>query len=97
MKCGYLKEERLPEADINSDYVDYSYLYENRYALLKKAYENSHITDNEDFKAYCKDNAWWLEDYALFMAIKASYDNRGLGKLAFRITFREMMRPYRKT
>ena len=77
VKCGYLKEEDLPEADINSDYVDYSYLYENRYALLKKAYENSHITDNEDFKAYCKDNAWWLEDYALFMAIKASYDNQG--------------------
>ena len=76
VKCGYLKEEDLPEADINSDYVDYSYLYENRYALLKKAYENSHITDNEDFKAYCKDNAWWLEDYALFMAIKASYDNQ---------------------
>lgn len=76
VKCGYLKEEDLPEADINSDYVDYSYLYKNRYALLKKAYENSHITDNEDFKAYCKDNAWWLEDYALFMAIKASYDNQ---------------------
>ncbi|WP_288835287.1 4-alpha-glucanotransferase [uncultured Catenibacterium sp.] len=76
VKCGYLKEEDLPEADINSDYVDYSYLYENRYALLKKAYENSHITDNEDFKAYCKDNAWWLEDYALFMSIKASYDNQ---------------------
>ena len=35
------------------------------------------MTDNEDFKAYCKDNAWWLEDYALFMAIKASYDNQG--------------------
>ena len=77
VKCGYLKEEDLPEADINSDYVDYSYLYENRYALLKKAYKNSHITENEDFKAYCKDNAWWLEDYALFMAIKASYDNQG--------------------
>lgn len=77
VKCGYLKEEDLPEADINSDYVDYSYLYENRYALLKKAYENSHITENEDFKTYCKDNAWWLEDYALFMAIKASYDNQG--------------------
>ena len=51
VKCGYLKEEDLPEADINSDYVDYSYLYENRYALLKKAYKNSHITENEDFKA----------------------------------------------
>ncbi len=96
VKCGYLKEAKIPEADINSDYVDYSYLYENRYALLKKAYENSHITDNEDFKAYCKDNAWWLEDYALFMAIKRPMIIGGWENWPLELRLREMMRPLPK-
>lgn len=77
VKLGYLSKEQLPEEDINSDYVDYEYLYKNRYTLLKTAYKNSHISENKDFKAYCNENNWWLDDYALFMAIKGTYDNQG--------------------
>lgn len=77
VEAGYLNKEDLPEEDINSDYVDYEYLYNNRYPLLRKAYVHSHIDENEDFKKYCEDNKWWLDDYALFMAIKATYDNQG--------------------
>ena len=77
VRRGYLDEEDLPDANVNSDKVDYEYLYENRYPLLRKAYDNSNIVEDADFQAYCEENKWWLDDYALFMAIKASYDNQG--------------------
>ena len=72
---GWLAPEDLPAADVHADYVDYEYIYNHRYKLLEKAYQASHIADDEAFLAYCKDNAWWLDDYALFMAIKAQYDD----------------------
>ena len=73
---GWLDKEDLPLKDIYKDEVNYAYLYEQRYKLLRKAYEHSHIEDNEDFLSYCHKNAWWLDDYALFMSIKAKYDNQ---------------------
>ena len=75
VKKGWLSQEDLPKADIHSDYVDYEYIYYHRYPLLRKAYENSHIEEDADFNQYVKDNQSWLEDYALFMAIKAEYND----------------------
>ncbi|MFR2716084.1 MAG: 4-alpha-glucanotransferase [Anaerococcus obesiensis] len=37
---------------------------------IKKAYKRSKINEDKKFIAYCKYNKWWLEDYALYMAIK---------------------------
>ena len=37
-----------------------------------KAYKRSKINEDKKFIAYCKYNKWWLEDYALYMAIKDS-------------------------
>ena len=50
--------------------VDYDALYENRFALLRKAYERSNISENWGFKDFCGQNSWWLDDYALFMALR---------------------------
>ena len=51
-------------------HVDYQALFENRLSLLHKAYERSQIHLNGDYQNFCKDNFWWLDDYALFMAVK---------------------------
>ena len=51
--------------------VDYGCLYENRLKLLKKAY--SRFVPDETFRSFVADNADWLEDYALFMALKAKF------------------------
>ena len=48
--------------------IDYGKLYDNRAPLLKKAF--ARFTPDEDYQAFCIQNAWWLDDYALFMAIK---------------------------
>ena len=52
------------------DSVDYPTLYENRYGLLKKAYQCFCGNIPEDFLDFCEKQALWLEDYALFMALK---------------------------
>ena len=53
--------------------IDFDKLHENRLALLHKAYERSNIAQDGGFHAFCADNAWWLDDYALFMALKTFF------------------------
>lgn len=48
--------------------IDYGKLYENRLSLLKLAFEN--FKPNKEFNRFCSENAFWLEDYSLFMALK---------------------------
>lgn len=54
--------------DIHS--VDYGVLYQSRYQLLKKAYARFLKQEPEDFAVFCEEEADWLEEYALFMALK---------------------------
>lgn len=71
-----LKRAECDEADLGdrNDSIDYKKQYENRYPLLKKAF--SRFRKNTDFREFKKKNDWWLEDYALFMAIKESYGGK---------------------
>ena len=54
--------------------IDYGKLYENRFKLLRKAYEKANVGEDQEFEAYRRENAWWLADYALFMAVKDRFD-----------------------
>lgn len=54
------------------EYVDYEGIFNSRFALLRKAYKNSNITADPDFAAFVKENDYWLDGYALYMAIKDS-------------------------
>jgi 4-alpha-glucanotransferase len=51
-------------------YIDYGTMYISRYALLRKAYARFKKNLPEDYAAFCKKEAEWLDEYALFMAIK---------------------------
>ncbi len=69
---GVLTKEECDAADFGSDpnKVDFDKLAENRYGLLHKAYERSNVSNDEAYQAFCRENGWWLNDYALFMALK---------------------------
>ncbi len=71
---GLLKPEEIKSCDFGGDpmYVDYGKLYENRYSLLRKAFHRS-PQKNPDFLEF-RDKEAWLDDYALYMAIKNSQD-----------------------
>ena len=51
--------------------VDFGLLYDNRNALLRKAY--SRFVPDREYGEFVKDNADWLDDYALFMALKEKF------------------------
>lgn len=72
---GWLTEEECGACDFGSSVsrISYDKIYQERFALLQKAYENSGIETDSGFAAFCEKNAWWLEDYALYMAVKKSF------------------------
>ncbi|MGN0165003.1 MAG: 4-alpha-glucanotransferase [Lachnospiraceae bacterium] len=75
---GLLEQEELEEIKWGDDpeHVDYGKLYENRYTVLRSAAEKSNYTETEEYAAFEKDNRFWLEDYALFMACKTHFGGR---------------------
>ena len=72
---GVLTEEECSAVDFGTreDSVDYEKMYLGRYPLLRKAYERSNISQNQDYQSFVEENAWWLADYALFMAVKERF------------------------
>ncbi len=69
---GLLSKKECKAADFGKDagHIDYEKLYNNRFTLLRKAYERAKVWENEGFLQFQKKNAYWLRDYALFMALK---------------------------
>ncbi len=76
---GVLTREECDAVDFgdNAAKVDFDKLHENRLALLHKAYERSGISGNWEYQTFCNDNHWWLNDYALFMALKSFFGEAG--------------------
>ena len=71
---GLLRPEECGAWSGPEEWVDYGALYVKRYPLLKMAAQRFLEEPNEGFAHFCADHARWLEDYALFMAVK---DSRG--------------------
>ena len=51
-------------------------MYTERGRLLRLAYSRSDIGHNEAFAAFCEKNKWWLDDFALFMAVKDRFEGK---------------------
>lgn len=74
---------------ITDDATDYGLIYMNRFKVLKKAYSSSSHKNTSKYTKFCKEQAFWLEDYALFMALKEHFDNRSWLDWDKDIRFRE--------
>ena len=72
---GYVTTEQCNTYDFGTDIhsVDYGKIYKSRFRLLKEAFDNSHIEEDARFQEFVQKNAYWLEDYALYMAIKDGF------------------------
>lgn len=72
---GLLKKEELEEFHFgdNPERIDYKALFDNRFRMLRLAADRFPEED-PDFLAFQKSNADWLEDYALFMALKEEHN-----------------------
>ena len=58
------------------DRCDYGAIYQGRFPVLRKAYERGAARWAGEFAAFRAENASWLENYALFMALKLHFGMR---------------------
>lgn len=77
-----LTKAEIAEFDATDDggRVNFEKVYNTRYPLLRKAYARFVKKGDAEFEAFCENEGAWLDDYALFMAIKnenggASFDS----------------------
>jgi 4-alpha-glucanotransferase len=83
-------EAALPAADRErlasvraSRTIDYAGVRRLKGGVLRRAFDRFHSTEwcldtgrARELKAFASEQAWWIEDYALFRAIHASHDER---------------------
>lgn len=60
----------------NPEKVDYYTIYKNRFALLYKAFERGFNRERKEVEEFFKENAYWLDGYSLFMAVKMHFGMR---------------------
>ncbi len=72
---GLLQRSEYQELDWGDDptRVDYALLYQRRYPVLRRAARRLLAAPPADFAPFLADNGVWLEDYALFMALKDKF------------------------
>ncbi len=60
----------------DSTTIDYSLLYKNRFKALRKAFSRSSHQNTPEYRKFEEDNESWLNDYALFMALKEEFNGK---------------------
>ncbi len=115
MERGYLTKEEVEACDWGDreGYIDYAAVYASRYGLLKTAYDNSpyalhpagkwaeaaYDEERAALEQFIEEKKEWLPDYALYSAVKASFDGKPYIEWEEDIRLRRpaAMEHYRKT
>ena len=72
IETGLLEKSEVADRNwsYRDDKVDFGTQYNNRLAVLRLAFNR--FADQEALDAFCREQASWLPDFALFMALKGS-------------------------
>lgn len=75
IKDGLLTEDDLKAFDFEFDpeKVDYGKIYNQRFDILKLAFNSFDIND-ESYLQFLNENHFWLDNYSLFMALKKHHN-----------------------
>ncbi len=75
---GLLTIKECEEVDFGTDkrVVNYERLYQNRFTLLKKAYHRADLSKDNKYAKFTNENAFWLDNYALYMSVKNHFSDR---------------------
>lgn len=60
----------------DAESVDYQKLYDYRFDILHMAYKNSRHAECDEYKKFCDNNDYWLQDFSEFMAIKKHFGEK---------------------
>lgn len=73
-------EQIANKPDFPNGKVDFGGVYDWKNQLLSQAFENFHHTTSVDmrgkFESFVQDQEWWLNDYAMFRAVKMSQNQK---------------------
>ena len=89
-----LTKEDCLNADFGADphFVDYEKVNRTKMSLLNEAYR--HFSEDVGYLSFVKEEAAWLEDYALFMSIKESNNLQPFWLWDKAVRYRENGEPY---
>lgn len=75
---GYLDKKTVDKADLGKSKhkINYEKLYFNKMPLLRIAYDHAKVKLSHEMETFYNNERAWLEDFALYMAIKAKNGNR---------------------
>lgn len=78
IEWGLLKKEEVVDIDWGADLesVDYGLLYEKRYPVLRLACSRLQEKFADELWCFCEEEHYWLEEYALFMALKGKHGGK---------------------
>ena len=91
MQEGLLTKEDVESRNWGDDAADIAYatIFENRFDVLRIAFKNSKHKDTEEYKEFCENNTYWLDDYSFYMSLKCKFDNKEWSAWDDDIKFRE--------
>lgn len=93
VKDGLLKKNDLGSLHFVADRVDFGPVIHFKLRMLDRAWENfrhgSAAPLKPLFAEFCKEQASWLDDYSLFMALKQAHKGQGLKAWPARLVRRE--------
>ncbi|WP_294154218.1 4-alpha-glucanotransferase [uncultured Clostridium sp.] len=74
---GLLKREDYTDVNFgeNDEEIDYAIIFNEKMKVLRKAFINFNVND-DSVKKFKNDNAFWLNDYSLYMSVKQKFDLR---------------------
>lgn len=58
----------------NTEIINYGLLFNEKTKILRKAYENFKKINNSDLEKFESEESYWLDDYAMFMAVKVKFN-----------------------
>ena len=75
---GLLEEEEYKNISFGScvDRVDYEKIFKNKIPILRIAFERGKVKYQSNIKKFQEENKIWIEDYALYMAVKGYFGLR---------------------
>ena len=90
VKAGFLNysDYELLDWGKSEQKVDFGLLYINRRKVFEKVQEKFFAHKPSDFDSFCAQNNFWLDDYALFMAIKDAHNGIPLSDWPAELRFR---------
>jgi 4-alpha-glucanotransferase len=90
---GWIGAEQIAEATENPEAVDYDRVFARKLPLLfeagRKFVRTASGSARERFEHFRAENAWWLEDFVLFDALRARYKLRSWNEWPRELVHRE--------